>query len=89
MPSPSQVTVTYLIYSSANPAVITTASVAIAMPSSLTGIDSGQTGASQTGFNALDVLLSNISKRFGITFFDASNVQHFIPLSNIVDIKGA
>ena len=89
MATPTQLTVTYLVYSGANPAVITTATAVIPVPASLQTLDSGQTAGSQTGFQALETLLSNIAKRKGVTFADSSGVQNFVPLNMIVKILGA
>jgi hypothetical protein len=89
MSAPTQVTVTYLAYSGATPAVMTTATVVIPMPSSLTALDSGQLASGQTGYNALDCLLAGIVKRGGVTFTDSNGVTDFIPLTQIVKIVGA
>jgi len=86
MSAPTQITVTYLTYSNANPAVITTATATIPIPSSLLNLDSGQTAAGQTGYSALETLLAGISKREGITFADANGVSTFIPLSVVTKI---
>lgn len=85
MSAPSQLTVTYLVYSGATPAVITTATVVIPVPAILQ--DSGQNTA--TGMSAFDALLCAVSRRKGITYVDASGIQNFIPLNQIAKIVAA
>jgi hypothetical protein len=85
----TQVTVTYLVYSNANPAVVTTATAVLPVSAGLQALDSPTNAAVQTGFSALDSLLAAITKRKGITFTDATGVVNFIPLAQIVKIIGA
>jgi hypothetical protein len=86
MAAPTQITVTYLVYSGASPAVITTASTVIPVPTILQNLDSSTAGVNQTGFNAFDSLLTGIAKRGGISFTTAAGVQTFIPLTDVVSI---
>jgi hypothetical protein len=86
MSAPTQITVTYLTYSSANPAVITTATATIAITAGLQSLDSTTQGAIQTGYSAFDVLLAGIARNFGVRFTDVSNVLTFIPLNMITKI---
>jgi hypothetical protein len=89
MAAPTQISVTFLTYTNASPTVISIATQVIPVPTALQNLDSGQTAAAQTGYNALDTLLGAITRRGGITFTDAtgtSPVSVFIPLSAIVKI---
>lgn len=60
MSAPTQLTITVLVYSSANPAVITTSAIVIAIPAALTALDSTVQGATQTGYSAVDQLVRAI-----------------------------
>lgn len=84
----TQVTITFLTYSAANPTVITTATVSVPIPAALAALDSPQTAAGQTGFQAFDTLLAGITKRAGFTYTDANGILNFIPLHQIAKIVG-
>ncbi len=79
-----QITVTYV---STPPS--TTSTVTIPVSAGLQTLDSAQTAASQTGFNALDVLLQGIVRRGGVQFADAAGIQNFVPMNQIVKIVAA
>ena len=85
----SQITVTYLTYSNANPTVITTATAVIPVPAALANLDSGQSASGQTGFAGFDTLLTGITNRNGVTFTDSTGTVNFVPLAQIVKIVAA
>ena len=87
--SATQISVTFLTFTSASPSVMSTQTVTIPIPSSLTALDSGQLASGQTGYNALDTLINAIAKRSGITYTDASGIVNFIPMNQITKIIGA
>jgi hypothetical protein len=74
MAAPTTLSVTYLVYSNANPAVITTATVTLPLPSA---------GATQEDAS-LGFL--NIVRAGGARFVDASGVLTFIPAAMITKV---
>jgi hypothetical protein len=88
MSAPTVLTVSY-ISAYTNGIATANATVTIPVRSSLQGLDSGQTAAGQTGFEAFDTLLAAITKRKGVRFSDSSGVPTFIPLSQITKITAS
>ncbi|MCU1317250.1 MAG: hypothetical protein JWN63_2572 [Candidatus Acidoferrum typicum] len=74
MAAPTTIIVTYLVYSAANPAVITTATVTLPLPSA------GGTQSDDT------LAFVNIMRAGGIRFTDTSGVSTFIPIGMITKI---
>lgn len=86
MSAPTQISIIYLVYSNANPTVVTTATQVVSIPSAMQSLDSTTQGSTQTGFGALELLLSGVTKRGGVQWTDTAGTAHFMPLSNIVSI---
>lgn len=74
MANPTTIIITYLVYSGASPAVITTTTVTITIVSA---------GGSQADYS---LMVSNIVRSGGFWFTDASGVLTFIPIEQIVKI---
>ncbi len=74
MAAPTTLTITYLSYSGATPAVVTTVSVTVPLPSA---------GGTQTDDTLAFV---NIARAGGVRFTDASGLLTFIPAATIVKI---
>jgi hypothetical protein len=84
MSTPSTLTITFLSYSAATPAVVTTSTQTIPIPTTLQTAEAS--GIPATGMGGLDAMLAAISKHGGAKFTDAAGNLTFIPLATIVKI---